>query len=81
MNETIAKASLPAILCSIPDAALMIGRSRGFIYEAISTGKIEAVKSDKRTLVVVASLHAYAAALPRAKIRPMAKRQPERLRA
>ena len=68
------------ILVSIPDAAIMIARSRGFIYEAISTGKITAVKSDGRTLVVVASLHEYADKLPPAKLKLMAKRQPERLR-
>jgi hypothetical protein len=68
------------ILVSIPDAAMMIARSRGFIYEAISTGKIKAVKSDSRTLVIVDSLRAYAASLDEAKIKPMAKRQPARLR-
>ena len=49
----------------------MIGRGTRFIYEAIANGEIEAVKSNKRTLVVVASLHKYAAALPPAKIKPM----------
>jgi len=69
------------ILVSIPDAAMMIARSRGFIYGAISSGKISAVKSDGRTLVTVESLQTYAASLPPAKIKPIAKRQPERLRA
>jgi hypothetical protein len=51
----------------------MIGRGTRFIYEAIANGEIEAVKSNKRTLVVVASLHKYAAALPPAKIKPMTR--------
>jgi hypothetical protein len=69
------------ILVSIPDAARMIARSRGFIYEAISTNKLKAVKSDGRTLVFVDSLQKYAADLPPVKIKPMRKRQPARLRA
>ena len=65
--------AMPPILCTIPNAAAMIGRGTRFIYEAIATGKIKAVKSDKRTLVVVNSLHAYAAGLPPAKIKPQSK--------
>ncbi len=68
------EASLPLILCTIPHAAAMIGRGQTFIYGAIGDGRIEAVKSDKRTLVVVESLHRYAASLPRAVIRPMPSR-------
>jgi hypothetical protein len=57
----------------------MIGRGTTFIYEAIANGKIEAVKSDKRTLVVVKSLRRYAASLPRAKIKPPRERKPQHL--
>jgi hypothetical protein len=67
--------SLPLILCRIPQAAAMIGRCERFVYEAIATGRIEAVKSDKRTLVVVESLRRYAAALPPAKIKPLVRRR------
>ena len=63
------------ILAPIPQAAAMIGRGVTFIYEAISDGRLRAVKSDKRTLVVVDSLKEYAASLPPAKIRPMAPRR------
>jgi hypothetical protein len=66
--------SLSPILCRIPQAATMISRCERFIYEAIATGQIEAVKSNKRTLVVVESLYRYAAALPRAKIKPLVRR-------
>lgn len=57
------------ILCTIPDAAQIIARGQSFIYEAIAANKIKAVKSDKRTLVVVDSLREYAASLPPAKIK------------
>jgi hypothetical protein len=69
------------ILCTIPQAAGKISRCERFIYDAIATGKIAAVKSDRRTLIIVESLYSYAANLPRAKIKPTAKRQPQRLRA
>jgi hypothetical protein len=66
---------LPLILCTIPHAAAMIGRGQTFIYAAIGDGRIEAVKSDKRTLVVVESLREYAKSLPRAKVKPITPRR------
>ena len=45
--------SLPPILCSVPQASAMIGRGTQAIYELIGSGKIRAVKSDGRTLIVV----------------------------
>jgi hypothetical protein len=42
----------------------MIGRGVSTIYELIGSGKIRAVKSDGRTLIVVESLHKYADSLP-----------------
>ncbi len=65
MEASQIKATSASILCSIPEAASMIGRGATFIFGAIADGKIEAVKSGKRTLVVVDSLRAYAASLPR----------------
>lgn len=59
-----------AILCTIPQAAAMIGRGQTWAYNAIATGQIEAVKSDGRTLVVIESVHRYAAGLPPAKLKP-----------
>ena len=70
-NSTV---SMVPILVTIPQAAAMIGRGVTFIYAAIGDGRIEAVKSDKRTLIVVESLRTYAASLPAAKIKPIAKR-------
>ena len=74
-----ATVSFAPILVPIPTAASMVGRGVTFIYGAIADGRIEAVKSDKRTLVIVESLRAYAASLPRAKIRPIYQ-PPARLR-
>jgi hypothetical protein len=71
--------SITPFLVSIPTAADLIGRSVSFIYYAIADGKIAAVKSDTRTLVVVDSLRAYAASLPPAKIKPIYQ-PPQRLR-
>jgi hypothetical protein len=76
--EETSEVSLPPILCRIPQAAAMIGRGERFIYEAIATGLIEAVKSDKRTLVVVDSLRSYVRKLQSecpAKIKPMKRRR------
>jgi hypothetical protein len=64
-----------AILCTIPQAAAMIGRGISFVYEALGDGRMEARKSDGRTLVVVESLRAYAASLPVAKIKPAPPRR------
>jgi hypothetical protein len=69
-----------ALLCTIPQGAAFIGRGTRFIYEAIATGAIRAVKSDKRTLIVVESLREYVATLPPAKIKPLPKREHHRKR-
>jgi hypothetical protein len=69
-----------AIMVTIPQAAAMIGRGTTFIYLAIADGTIQAVKSNKRTLVLVKSLYDYAASLPAAKIKPTPKCEPQRLR-
>jgi hypothetical protein len=71
---------MPPILCSILQASAMIGRGPQVIYNLIGGGKIRAVKSDGRTLIVVQSLHEYAASLPPAKIAPPRKRKPQRMR-
>jgi hypothetical protein len=62
------------ILVTIKDAANMVGRGQTWVYEAIGTGKIRAVKSDRRTLVTVASLLAYTNSLPPARISPPRRR-------
>jgi hypothetical protein len=67
-------------LVSIDDAAMMIGRSITFVYACIGDGTLKAVKSNARTLVVVDSLRAYAAALPSAQTKKVPERPPARMR-
>jgi hypothetical protein len=71
-------AALEPILCSVQAGVAVIGRSERFIIDAIATGKIKAVKSDRRTLLVVESLKEYAASLPAAKGTVM-RRRPRRV--
>jgi hypothetical protein len=72
--------TLTPLLMTIPKAAMMIGRGVTFIYTALGDGKIKGVKSDNRTLIVFESLREYAAKLPPARIKPIAKRAPQRKR-
>ena len=59
--------SIEPIFCSVAAGAVILGRSKRFILDAIARGKIKAVKSDSRTLLLVQSLKDYAAKLPAAK--------------
>jgi hypothetical protein len=71
--KTIEKADIVALeplLCSIQAATKLLGRSERWVFDAISKGEIKAVKSDRRTLIVVQSLKDYAASLPAAKGTP-----------
>jgi hypothetical protein len=56
-------APMEPLLCSIKAGQTIIGRSERFIIDAIARGKIKAVKSDRRTLLVVQSLKDYVATL------------------
>jgi excisionase family DNA binding protein len=76
----VARMEVNPILVSVPQAGQMLGRGVSTIYDLIGAGKIRAVKSDGRTLVVVASLHEYAAGLPEAKVAPPRRRKPQHLR-
>ena len=60
-------APLEPLLCSIQAGTAITGRSERFIIDAIARGVIKAVKSDRRTLLVVRSLKDYVASLPPAK--------------
>jgi hypothetical protein len=73
-------APLEPLVCSIEAASTLIGRPQRWIFEAIANGKLQAVKSDSRTLVIVKSLHAYIASLPPATPKAGGKREPARLR-
>ena len=81
--STVARMEIDPILVSIPQASQMLGRGISTIYDMIGGGKIRAVKSDGRTLVVVASLHEYVAKLEAeypAKVAPPRQRKPQHLR-
>jgi len=52
-------APLEPLLCSIQAGTTILGRSERFIIDAIARGLIKAVKSDRRTLLVVQSLKDY----------------------
>jgi hypothetical protein len=56
-------APLEPLLCSIKAGTAIIGRGERFIIDAIARGELKAVKSDRRTLLVVQSLKDYAATL------------------
>jgi excisionase family DNA binding protein len=53
----------------IPDACLISGLSRSELYRCLADGRIRAVKSGKRTLILVDSLRAHIASLPVATFR------------
>ncbi len=63
-------ATLEPLLCSIEAATAITGRGERFIIDAIAKGILKAVKSDRRTLVVVQSIKDYVASLPPAKLKP-----------
>jgi hypothetical protein len=68
--HVIEKADIAAIeplLCSIQAGVKIIGRCERSIIDSIAKGEIRAVKSDRRTLLVVQSLREYVASLPPAK--------------
>ena len=54
---------LEPLLCSIKAGEAILGHSERFIIDAIAQGKIEAVKSGRRTMLVVDSLKRYALSL------------------
>jgi hypothetical protein len=60
-------APIEPLLCSVQAATSIIGRGERFIIDAIARGEIKAVKSDRRTLIIVQSLRDYVEALPPAK--------------
>jgi excisionase family DNA binding protein len=68
-------APLEPLLCSIKAGCAILGVSDRFIIDAIAMGKISAVKTGRRTLLVVQSLKEYAASLPAAKGTPLARRR------
>jgi hypothetical protein len=71
------------LLVPVKQACTIIGRGQSALYELIGAGKIRAVKSDGRTLIVVESLKDYVDTLQRehpAKIAPPRNRSPQHMR-
>jgi hypothetical protein len=71
------------LLVPVKQACTIIGRGQSALYELIGAGKIRAVKSDGRTLIVVESLREYAAKLEvdhPVKVAPPRRRKPQHLR-
>ncbi len=68
--ERLRNASLDPLALPIADAVTFSGLSRSEVYRQLATGKLRAVKSGSRTLVLVESIRAYLASLPTATFRP-----------
>jgi hypothetical protein len=68
-------APLEPLLCSVQAGTAIIARSERAIIDLVAQGKVKAVKSDRRTLLVVQSLRDYAASLPAAKGTPLPRRR------
>jgi hypothetical protein len=66
---------LEPLLCSIQAGTTILGRSERAIIDMIAQGKIAAVKSDRRTLLVVQSLRDYVKGLEPAKGTPLPRRR------
>ena len=67
--------ALEPVHVSIPDGCVYLSVSQAELYRLLGRGKIEGVKSGRRTLLKVSSLKAHAASLPAAKIKPPTKRK------
>jgi hypothetical protein len=78
METTVVE--MTPLLVPVKQACTIIGRGQSALYELIGSGKIRAVKSDGRTLIVVESLYEYAKSLPAAKVQPPRNRKPQHLR-
>ena len=53
---------------SIREACRITGLSRSTIYKEIASGRIQAVKASKRTLIPLESLRAWLASLPKSHV-------------
>ena|SRR6516165_5556890 len=74
-QSELSKMEVTPILVSVPHACAYIGRGVAALYELIGDGKVEAKKSDGRTLIVYESLVKYANDLPKAVIAPPRRRK------
>jgi hypothetical protein len=65
---------LEPLAISIPQTSEITSESRSQVYERISRGEYEAVKSGSRTLVIFESVKRHLASLPRVQIKAPAPR-------
>jgi excisionase family DNA binding protein len=59
---------------TIEETEEVTGLGRTSIYKEISSGKLDARKAGRRTLITAASVQAFLASLPQAAIRPAARK-------
>jgi len=78
--STVMKMEVEPLLLSVPQTSQTIGRCVASIYELISAGRLDARKSDGRTLITMESIKRYVTSLPAAQIAPRPKRKPQHLR-
>jgi hypothetical protein len=74
------KMEIEPLLVTIQHTSQLIDRCNATVYGLIGAGRLEAVKSDGRTLVKMDSIKAYVDDLPKATIAPRLKRTPTHLR-
>jgi excisionase family DNA binding protein len=69
-TSNVSERAVEPVLLPIQAAAEYLGLSIASLYRLIGLGKLEAVKAGGKTLLPMASLQAYVASLPPAKIKP-----------
>src|SRR5262249_45713029 len=78
--STITKMEVEPLLISIAQTCQLSGLCPAVVYDLIGGGRLEAVKSDGRTLVRMSSIKRYVDSLPEAKVAPPRERKPQHLR-
>ena len=74
-QSELSKMPVTPLLVSVTHACAYLGRGVAALYELIGDGKVEAKKSNGRTLIVYESLVKYANDLPKAVIAPARRRK------
>lgn len=64
MHSDLDPPAAPTLCVTVPEACRITGLGRVTVLEAIVDGRLEAVKSGRRILVLMASLRAFIARLP-----------------
>ena len=65
---------------AISDIGYLFGISRSEIYRLLRAGEFSAIKSGRRTLILISSVEAYLARMPTAKFRQIGELNPIDLR-